>query len=315
MQPRALALDIGATKLGVALVGADGEPVGWRTTPTGRDDGPDAVIARLLDLADGLLAEHGGAQVAGISCGGPLDAQEGLLLGPLHLPGWDRVPIVRLAEERFGLRAHLLNDASAGAWGEFRHGAAQGSSSALYLTVSSGMGGGAVVDGRLLMGASGNGGEPGHVLVRAGGRRCLCGRLGCAEAYVAGTQMAARAREALEGGRVSALGDLDRPTARDIVRLAGTDDLAREIWTDAVDALASAVVTLTNVLEPRTVVIGGGLTGAGERLLGPVRTAVAEQAMAPIARITTVVLAALGAPVCAVGIGAWALERLEEDTA
>ncbi|MFD1723053.1 ROK family protein [Amnibacterium endophyticum] len=303
---QALALDIGATKLGVALVGADGEPTGWRTTPTRRDEGPDAVLERLFALADGLLADRGPADAAGISCGGPLDPRRGLLLGPLHLPGWDRVPIVRLVEERFGLRAHLLNDASAGAWGEFRHGAARDAASSLYLTVSSGMGGGAVVDGRLLVGASGNGGEPGHVLVRAGGRRCLCGRRGCAEAYVAGTQMAARVREE-RALRPTALPE--DATAEQVFALSGSDELAHEIWTDGVEALASAVVTLVNVLEPEVVVIGGGLTNAGEALLGPVRTAVAEQAMAPIAAVARVVPAALGAPVCAVGIGAWALEQ------
>lgn len=307
MEQRALALDIGATKLGVAVVAADGAPRGWRTIPTQRDEGPYRVIARLFALAEEVVAEEGPVSVVGVSCGGPLDPAAGLLLGPLHLPGWDRVPIVHLAEGRFGRPAHLLNDASAGAWGEYRHGAAGGTSSALYLTVSSGMGGGAVIDGRLLVGASGNGGEPGHVLARRGGRRCRCGRRGCAEAYVAGTQMAARAREAVAAGRVSLLPP--DPTAADIHRLEGIDGLAAEIWHDGVDALASAVVTLTNVLEPEVVVIGGGLTNAGDALLGPVREAVGAEAMAPIARITRVVPAALGAPVCAVGIGAWALEQ------
>ncbi len=306
---RALALDIGATKLGVAVIGSDGEARGWRTVPTLRDEGPIRVVARLFDLADAVVEEQGPVDVVGVSCGGPLDPRAGLLLGPLHLPGWDRVPITDLAAQRFGRSAHLLNDASAGAWAEHRFGAARGSGSSVYLTLSSGMGGGAVVDGRLLTGASGNGGELGHVTVRHGGRRCLCGRSGCAEAYVAGTRQAARVREALAAGRTSAL--TADATAEDVARLAPVDDLAREVWDDAVDALRSAVVSLVNVLEPETVVLGGGLTRAGDRLLDPVRHAVAQQAMAPIARIVRVVPAALGPAVCAVGAGAWALQQEE----
>lgn len=304
----ALALDIGATKLAAALVDDAGRADGWASIPTRVEEGPDAILERLFDLGSAVL---GGAvpDVVGVSCGGPLDPERGLLLGPLHLPGWDHVPVVERATARFGVPATLLNDASAGAWGEFRTGAARDASSLVYLTVSSGVGGGAVLDGRLLTGASGNGGEFGHLVVRPGGRRCRCGRLGCMEAYAAGTQMASRAVEAIGGGRPSRLGDLDRPTAEDVARLRDEDDLAGEIWTEGVDALAQAVTDLVNVLEPAVVVLGGGLVRTGEALLGPVRERVAAEAMAPIRAVVRVVPAALGDAAPAVGAGLWALER------
>ncbi len=303
----ALALDIGATKLAVALVEADGGIRRIDRTPTLRDDGPDAVLDRLFALADRVLDGVQPAAV-GIACGGPLDTRTGVLLGPLHLPGWDHVEIGRLAEERFGAPAVLANDASAGAWGEFRAGAAKDAGSEVYLTVSSGLGGGAVLDGRLLVGATTNGGEFGHVCVRPGGRRCTCGRLGCAEAYVAGTQLVERAREAMSAGRASALTDVEHLDAAAIVRLAADDDLARELWADALDSLGLVVTDLVNVLEPEVVVLDGGLTRE-DALVDAVRRAVAADAIVPIRRVVRVERAALGGTAPAVGAGLLALER------
>lgn len=312
MTDEALALDIGATKLGVGVVDRSGSVRGWRVVPTLRDSGPSDVLRRLFDTADEVLAATAAQPVAvGLSCGGPLDPVEGVLLGPLHLPGWDHVPVVELARNRFGVPARLVNDGSAGAWGEHRWGAAAGSSSSLYLTVSSGIGGGAVIDGRLLRGASGNGGEFGHVLARPGGRLCSCGRRGCAEAYGAGTQMAARAREAIEAGRPTELARLEAPTAADIAALTSTDAVAKEIWSEGVDALASAVTDLVNALEPERVVLGGGLTGAGELLLGPVRQRVRSDAIRLVAAHVHVVPATLGDKACAIGVGDLALDHVE----
>ncbi|WP_375406147.1 ROK family protein [uncultured Amnibacterium sp.] len=303
----ALALDIGATKLAVALVEADGGIRRIDRTPTRRDDGPGAVLDRLFALADRVLD---GVQpdAVGIACGGPLDTRAGVLLGPLHLPGWDHVEIVRMAEERFGAPAVLANDASAGAWGEFRAGAAKDAGSEVYLTVSSGLGGGAVLDGRLLVGATTNGGEFGHVCVRPGGRRCTCGRLGCAEAYVAGTQLVERAREAMSAGRVSALAGVQDLDAAAIVRFAADDDLARELWADALDCLGQVVTDLVNVLEPEVVVLDGGLTRE-DALVDAVRRTVAADAIAPIRRVVRVERAALGGTAPAVGAGLLALEH------
>ena len=165
-----------------------------------------------------------------------------------------------------------------------------------------------MLDGRLLTGATTNGGELGHVCVRPGGRRCTCGRLGCAEAYVAGTQLVERAREAMGAGRTSALADVADPDAEAIVGLAGTDELARELWADALDCLGQLVTDLVNVLEPEVVVLDGGLTKQ-PALVDAVRTAVGTDAIAPIRRVVRVERAALGGTAPAVGVGLLALER------
>ncbi|PRX70473.1 glucokinase [Nonomuraea fuscirosea] len=306
-RPPVLSLDIGGTKLAVGVVTGDGLIHGWQVAPTRRDEGPRRVLDRLFDLGRKAIAEAGLPEVAavGISCGGPLDTRTGVLECPPHLPGWIDVPIGAMAAEAFGVPSALENDATAAALGEFRYGAGRGTSTMLYLTVSTGVGGGSVIGGRLHRGAAGNGGELGHVMVRPGGRRCSCGRLGCLEAYASGTAIAERAQEAIAAGRPSSLSALDRPTAEDVSRAAAAGDpLAVAIWDETTWALGSAITDLVNAFEPELVVLGGGVTRSGERLFAPVAAAVARDAMPPAARAARIVPAALGAGVCVVGAGA-----------
>jgi glucokinase len=261
--------------------------------------------ARRAALAEGLPD----VAAVGISCGGPLDAPAGVLVNPLHLPGWIDIPIVAEAERHYGVPATLENDATAAALGEYRYGSGVGTSTMLYLTISTGVGGGAVINGALHRGAAGNGGEYGHIQVRPGGRRCLCGRDGCLEAYASGTNIAVRAREALDAGRESVLGALPEVRAEDVSRAAEEGDaLARELWDETCLLLASAITDLVNILEPDRVVLGGGVTRAGNALLAPVREAVLRDAMPPAARAVTVSLAGLGDLVCVVGAGALAFD-------
>jgi glucokinase len=246
----------------------------------------DTALDRLFDLgrraAEGFEVER-----VGIACGGPIDAERGTV-SPLHLPGWSDVPLVAMAEEAYGVPAALENDATAGAAGEHRFGAGNGTSNMIYLTLSTGVGGGAVVDGRLLRGTTGNGGEFGHVTVDWRGRRCPgCGRRGCLEAYVSGTSIAARAREA----------GLDVSSAQEVVEAGGP------VWEETVEALACGLASLVNAFEPERVVLGGGVTRAGEHLLGPVRERVRADALGPAAN-AEIVLSALGDRVGVVGAAA-----------
>lgn len=313
-RPPVLGLDIGGTKLAVAVMADDGSTAGFTVEPTRRERGPDAVIAQLIEMGrraveDGMLGPIG---AVGISCGGPLDATTGVLTAPLHLPGWSDVPIVDIVASAFGVPAVLENDATLGALAEHRYGAAAGARTMIYLTISTGIGGGAVVEDRLHRGAAGNGGEFGHVLVQSGGRACLCGRRGCLEAYASGSSIALRAEEAVaRRGGGSSLASLERIRAEDVVAAAqGGDRLAGELWTETLDVLASALTDLVNVLEPEVVVLGGGVTRAGDALLIPIRERVGHDAMPPAARAARIELAALGDEVCAVGAGAIAHDLL-----
>lgn len=314
--PPVLALDIGGTKLAVAVVTADGTTRGWQLAPTHREEGPERVLKRLFELGHQAVEAAGVGPVAavGISCGGPLDAAAGVLECPPHLPGWIDIPVTSLAEQEYGVAAYLENDATAGARAEHLFGAGIGAETMVYLTVSTGVGGGAIIDGRLHRGAAGNGGEFGHVMVHRGGRLCSCGRRGCVEAYASGSAIADRAREALLSHPASSLAAHDPLTAIDVSRAAAEgDSLARRIWAETTDALGCAITDLVNVFEPDLVVLGGGVTRSGSMLLEPVRAQVRAEAMGPAARTARVELAKLGDAVCVVGAGAVALERVAAD--
>ncbi|WP_432944659.1 ROK family protein [Kribbella sp. CA-253562] len=331
-EPTVLALDVGGTKLATGVVGADGTVLSFRTVETAVHEGPDAVVGRLLDLAEKTLAEAGHPEVVavGIGCGGPLDPDTGVILGPPGLPGWDEVPLARMVTERLGLPAYVENDATAAALAEHRWGG-WGVDSLVYLTISTGFGGGVVIDGELFRGAAGQGGELGHVVVDWQGRECGCGARGCAEAYVSGTSIARRATEAVElqqrdisapgveprtpapSGPESSLAGLPVITARDVAEQARLgDDLARAVWDETTAMLGRMVAVIINVCEPALVVLGGGVTRAGAFLLDPVREGALRQAMPPAAAACDVVLSHHGDRAGVLGAAAIALHRLDE---
>jgi len=302
----ALGLDIGGTKLAAGVVRSDGAVASLLTRATGAADGPERVIARLLDLARDAISETdvASAQLAGIGigCVGPLDSVRGVVQNPPNLPGWLEVPLVARVEEALGLPTRLENDATAATLGEFVYGAGRGCGHMLYLTISTGVGGGAVIDGVLHRGRTGNGGELGHIVVVHGGRRCGCGSRGCLEAYVSGTAIAARARERLAAGSPSSLAALPEVTAADVAAAASAGDgLAAELWEETGDILGSGLAGLVNIFEPEVVVLGGGVTRGGAGLLDRVRESALARAMPAVARDCRIVLAALGDRVGVVG--------------
>jgi glucokinase len=298
-----LGLDIGGTKLAAGVVTADGTVRGFVSVPAHAERGPDDGLARLFDLGRRALAEAGQTEEelegVGIGCGGPLDSSGGVLIAPLHLPGWENVAVVDLASAAFGRPAVLDNDATAAAAAEHRFGAGRGTRNMVYLTISTGVGGGVVIDGVLHRGASGNGGELGHVTVDWHGRECRgCGRRGCLEAYASGTSIAERAREA----------GMDVTSAADVAAAAAAgDECALRIWDETCEALACGITSIANLFEPEVVVLGGGVVRTGEQLLGPVRRAVREQAICTQVKI---VAAAFGDAVGVAGAAAIAYERL-----
>src|SRR3954468_17047318 len=189
------------------------------------------------------------------------------------------------------------NDATAGAMAEWSFGAGRGrrGPDLVYLTISTGLGGGLILDGRVYRGAAGNAGELGHLTVERLGRECGCGRRGCLEAYASGTSIARRAREAIADGAASTLADLPDVTARDVSEAAEAGDpLAGRIWDETTAILGSAVANILDIFNPELVVLGGGVTRAGARLLEPVRQAGLAQAMAPAGEAADVVLSVLG---------------------
>jgi glucokinase len=275
-------IDIGGTKIALALAAGDGRIVEQTRFPTRIEEGPHRIVEQALKEI-GRMLERTGARLAavGIGCGGPLDRGRGLILSPPNLPGWDEFPVVALVEERLGARACLDNDANAAALGEHRYGAGRGYEDLVYITQSTGIGGGVIVRGRLVHGIYDGAGEVGHMTVLPDGPPCGCGARGCLEALCSGTAIARRARERMAAGETSSLSALgpEGVTGRAVAEaaLAG-DALAREVWDEMIHYLAVGVGNLFNVLAPEAVVIGGGVSTAGEQLFGPLRERVRSRA-------------------------------------
>jgi glucokinase len=314
-----LALDIGGTKLASGVVRGDGVVLSRLEEPAEREQGPDAMIRRHLEQGRRAIREaeidQEAIRAVGIACGGPLDPERGVILGPLHLPGWVDVPLVGIVEAALGIPAAVDNDATAGAIAEWRFGAGRAATvrSLVYLTISTGIGGGLVLDGRPYRGAAGNAGELGHLTIDIDGDPCACGRRGCLEAYVSGTNIARRAREAVAAGGESSLAGLGAVDARDVAAAAAAGDaLAGRVWNDTTAMLGSAVATILDVFNPDLVVLGGGVTNAGDALLRPVRDRALRDAMAPAAASADVVLSTLGPDLGVVAAASVAFERFGE---
>ena len=257
-----LAADLGGTKCRFALVGEDLSVHAPQVVPTLDETEPfvaamDRAFEELLSTGvDGAAAPSAiGVGVAGIVTRG-----ERYLEGIPNLP-LDEFPLREHLESKFGLPVTLLNDGRASAWGEYLRGAAKGQDPLLTLFFGTGIGIGLVVDGSPYAGARNAAGEIGHTVYRPGGRRCVCGRLGCFEGYCGGGPMTTRAAEELgphPDGR--------RWTVTDLLELAATNPAAREILKDAEDAACAMVASLATLLNPGAIVLGGGVLQAWPEL-------------------------------------------------
>jgi glucokinase len=319
-----IGVDIGGTNVRVGVVPfAGGPPLDMTSRATRGGRGADAVVEDVGVMAEEVvgaaLARHGGtrARVAGvgIGCPGPLDLRAGRVIETPNL-GWKDYPIRDRIAGRLGLPAALDNDANCATYGEWWQGAGRGATHLAGVTLGTGIGGGLVVGGRLVRGASGAAGELGHTTIDFAGRRCACGNVGCLEAYASGPSIAARARESIEAGAPSEItrlvdGDLSRITALTVydTLLAG-DPLARDTMVETGRMLGVAVASLVNLLNPEVVVLVGGVTGAGEALFGPLRQEVARRAFPVAARACRIVPGALGQAAGVVGAaGVFVAER------
>jgi glucokinase len=302
---RYLGVDIGGTKV-IAGVGDSACNLASRVLKKTRfDSGGDVALENVLGAAREALSAAGPSKVAavGISCGGPLDPKRGRILSTPNLTGWDGLPIVSIFEKEFSAKAYLDNDANVAALGESVRGAGRGVASFAYFTVSTGIGGGFVSDGRLFRGSTGNASEFGHQTLLPDGPLCGCGNRGCLEALASGKSIARRARELVSGGNVPrgslllrmVKQDPDRLTAKHVAAAARKGDrTALAVWEEAVGYLGLGVANIINILNPERVVIGGGVAKAGAILFRPLRRVVAERALPDLSRSVDIVPAALG---------------------
>ena len=257
-----IALDLGGTSLKAGLVDRDGSTLVATRRPARRAAGPDAVVAGVLDAINRLAAAATEADLVPVAIGlvvpGIVDEAAGVAVFSANF-GWRDVPLCALLEERTGLPVAFGHDVRAGGRAEGALGAARDVRDFLFLALGTGVAGAAVLDGRPYAGG-GYAGEIGHVVVEPGGRECGCGARGCLETVASAAAIAAR-----YGGGV---------TAADVAaRCLAGDPVACAVWNEAVEALADALAMYVSVLAPELIVLGGGLSEAGEQLLGPLDAA------------------------------------------
>lgn len=338
--PLVIGVDLGGTQVRAALV-QDGKLLSRVGYLTEDEAGFESVMRRIKD-AIREAARQGGApleQVAGIGIGapGPLDSRTGILFAPPNLKGWHNVPLRQILYDEFSLPVFLGNDANLAGLGEHVYGAGRGVPDMVYVTVSTGIGGGVIIGGRVLEGVSGTAGEIGHMTIDIRGPRCNCGNTGCLEVLASGTAIARRAAEAIEEGLGAGMLAVARELAAQknpLTDLAGSsrispkaetaplpeetevdasvvveaarrgDQVAAGIMRRAAENVGVGMVNIIHLFNPALIVIGGGVSKAGPLLFEPIERVVRERAMEVPRNAVRIVRAELGENVGLLGAAA-----------
>jgi glucokinase len=320
-----LALDFGGTKLAAATVKAGARE--WlryqrQLSPAKADAVSDIEIMR--SLIDSVL-DGSKPDAIGVSFGGPVDATTGLVRLSHHVPGWENIPLKQLLEEDYHAPTSVDNDANVAALGEHRFGAGQGYDSLFYITISTGVGGGWILNGQPWRGALGMAGEIGHMVVDPTGPVCLCGKRGCVERLASGPYMAQNARELLAAEpphppgqvrgdilRYLVSNDLNLITGQVVSAAAAYgDELAQEVLYKSAWALGVGIGNVANLMNPQRFILGGGVTKAGEMFWSVVRKVARETALPEVN--FEIVRALLGDDAPLWGAVALGLDRLEKN--
>ena len=311
-----LGIDLGGTKTVLAVGDREGRLRASRRIPTEPSGDAERDLARLFAEADEVIAEAGlegaGIEAVGFAAPGPIELQSGTLVDPPNLPGWTQVALRDAAEARFGVAAHVENDANAAALAEWCFGAGRGASDLVYLTMSTGVGAGLVLGGRLHRGVSGNAGELGHVAIERDGRACACGQRGCLEAYVGGAAWAAWLRdEAPDGSACLVLaGVRDRLSPEHVLEAARAGDgFSVQAVDEYVASLAEGLAGTIYALGPEVIVLGTIVTAGADLMLEPLRRRVAERVWPILGERTRIVASELGERLPALAALCVAFER------
>ncbi len=282
-----LAIDVGGTKIRLALVSDDGTIVSSKQYPTHADKGYQEVIKRITNgieqiVIDSKLSLH---DIRGISvaAAGIIDSRNGIITTSPNLPDWKDIPLKDILVDSLGLDVYLMNDANAAALGEYHAGVGKGIKNLVYITVSTGIGGGIVIDGELYTGTDGCAGELGHMVIEADGPQCKCGNYGCLEILASGTAIAREAQKRINQGDKSLLSNLvkscEEITARTVSIAAKKGDLvAIEVINKAAYYLGIGMANIVNIFNPEMIIIGGSVSKMGEMLLKPARKVVKQRA-------------------------------------
>lgn len=314
-----LGIDIGGTKILALAALPDGTTLASAMSETPSRESAERIIAAMADTARAAIADAGLEESAirsvGVAAAGAIDARAGTIVHSPHLPAMDNTPVGPMLSQQLGTAVAIGNDANVAALGEQRYGAGKGVQDLVFLTISTGIGGGIIIGGKLFTGSAGYAGEVGHMSVDAHGPYGASTVPGAWESLCSGTALARIARERITAGERSsmsnALHDTNQEglTARDIFAASRTGDaLAQSIIADAIVYLGAALTSIVNLLNPEKILIGGGLSNEWDAYIAPAVALMREQSFAGIGKLTPVVPPGLG-----VEAGAWGAVALASD--
>ena len=316
-----LGVDLGGTKILTAVANSQGKMLSRDHSITPAQKGHKAVIQSILESVHRTLERADVAIsdliVIGVGAPGLLNPETGILFTSPNLPGWRDVPLRDIIQEKLGKKTFLINDANAAALGEFYFGAARGARNFIYITISTGIGGGIVIDGKIYSGAIGAAGEVGHMTIDDDGPICNCGNRGCWEALASGTALARDARYRIEEGVKTSIleyadGDMKKITALVIHSAARQgDSLAKELIGRTGYYVGVGLANLVNIFNPELIVIGGGLSNIGDMLFEPAFKVAGERAYKEAFQAVRFASAELGRNSGVLGAVAFALQEMK----
>lgn len=312
-------IDLGGTKIAGAVSDINGNILYMKTIDTLAYEGLDNVIARIIWLINHVLSEHNISKEdvigIGIASPGPLNSETGIIIDTPNLP-FKNFPLKTTIENATGIKTFIDNDANAAALGELLFGAGKGVENLIYITVSTGIGGGIIINKKLYRGKTGNAGELGHMTVEPHGPRCNCGNYGCLEVMASGTAIARVAREKLKHFEKSKDGNsllfsYENISSREVFDCAlRGDKLALEVVDYTSNYLGIGIASFINIFDPDMIVIGGGVSRVGDILFNKIRKIVLERSFNVMSSTVKIVPASLGTDAGLVGALAIISEKL-----
>lgn len=319
VKPITIGIDLGGTKVSMALIDADGQILSDNRHPANPGKGSEGIITDIIDAVNELQGQAGQKAAAlGIGVAGQIDLA-GVVKSSPNLPFHDE-PLQTRLEEELGLPVLVTNDVNAVTYGEWRYGAGKGVDDLVVIFVGTGIGGGVVSGGKLLEGCNNTAGELGHATIVVEGRRCRCQNLGCLEAYAGGWAIAEMAKEAVtvrpaEGEMLKSLaGGIEKITAAAVCRAYQEGDpLSVRLVEETGQYLAAGVVGIVNAFNPCLLIFGGGVIEGMPELIKIVENGVRKRALGPAVENLKIVKAGLGANAGVVGAAALARNKIAEE--
>lgn len=304
-----IGVDLGGTKIYTALVDLDGKIKKEITIKTEADKGEVAVLEKILYTINHVLVGSDINEVIAIGIGspGPLDVEKGLIVYTPNLP-FKNFNIVKPIREKYNVDTYLDNDANVATLGEFMFGAGKGSKNMVFITASTGIGGGAILNGSLFRGSTSNALEIGHMTVMNGGPRCGCGNTGCAESLASGTAIMKRANEAVESNAYTSLKNYEKITAREVfIEAEKGDREAQDILNNALAYLGITIANAANIFDPDIIVLGGGVSNGGRIVFDKIKEEMDRRCLRTIANHCEVKKAMLDSKAGVLGAAALAI--------